>query len=93
MSSYEKKLILEDYAKEHERKLGEYLWLEGTDNADSYAQYLINEIRAAKSGIVALVNQALGAETPKAEADNQSSNTVTLGNEQITELRCSGGEN
>ena len=91
MSSYEKKLILEDYAKEHERKLGEYLWLAGTDKSDSYAQYLINEITAAKSGIVGLVNQALGAETPKVEADNpQNSDTVILGNEQITEMHCSG---
>ena len=92
MGNYEKKLILEDYAKEHERKLGEYLWLEGADKSDSYAQYLIGEIRATKRGIVALVNQALGAEMPEVDAGNQNSNTVILGNEEITELRCSGGK-
>ena len=56
MNSYEKSGLIREHIENMEKRLGMYLWIDGSEKADSYAQMLITAIQASNNELISLLD-------------------------------------
>ena len=57
MNVYEKQGLLAEHIQDMERSLGAYLWVDGCEKTDTYAQALITAIKASRADLAELLNR------------------------------------
>ena len=59
MNIYEKSGLIREQIEDAEKRLGAYLWAEGCDKTNKYAQMLIREINACRRELNTMLKQPI----------------------------------
>ena len=62
VNTYEKQSLLMEHIQDMEKRLGAYLWLDGCEKTDLYAQNLISAIKASWADITELFNHPVSGD-------------------------------